>query len=95
MATNDDFSTIPESALRKPEPFTIHIPDQDIQVFRTLLKLSKIPAPTYESLQEDGKFGISRKWIAEAKEYWEKRYDWQVWDVHVIFSFIFLLTPAP
>jgi hypothetical protein len=50
------YRTIPATALTKPEPFHISIPGSSLQDFKTLLKLSKVPAPTYESLQGGGKF---------------------------------------
>ena len=72
------YRTIPHTALNKSRPFRISIPESDIQDLRTLLKLSKIPAPTYESLQEDGRFGVSHKWLTETKKYWEDQLNWQV-----------------
>jgi hypothetical protein len=76
MANN--YGKIPESALHKPKPFKIEIPAQELDDLKTLLRLSKIPAPTYESLQEDGKFGVSHKWLTESKKYWEEKFDWYV-----------------
>ena len=70
------FSTIPAKALKKPEPFKAEIPEREIEELKQLLKLSKIPKPTYESLQEDGKYGVSHKWMSEAKRVWEDEFDW-------------------
>ncbi|EER45056.1 epoxide hydrolase [Histoplasma capsulatum var. duboisii H88] len=71
------YSTIPSVASKAPEVFHVAIPEQQLSDFKTLLKLSKIPAPTYESLQEDGRYGISHKWLAETKKYWEEEFDWR------------------
>ncbi|EDN02319.1 predicted protein [Histoplasma mississippiense (nom. inval.)] len=71
------YSTVPSVALKAPEIFHVAIPEQQLSEFKTLLKLSKIPAPTYESLQEDGRYGISHKWLTETKKYWEEEFDWR------------------
>lgn len=70
------FSKIPPKASNSPSPFTVAVPETELLEFRTLLKLSKIAAPTYESLQDDSKLGITHTWISEAKEYWLNKFDW-------------------
>jgi hypothetical protein len=70
-----DYAQIPAKALKKPEAYKIEVPEKEIEEFKTLLKLSRIPKPTYESLQEDGRYGVSHKWMAEAKNAWE-HFDW-------------------
>lgn len=72
-----DYGNVPLAASKAPEPFNITIPEDKLRELNTLLKLSKIPAPTYESLQEDGRYGISHKWITDTKAYWEDQFDWQ------------------
>lgn len=74
MATNS-YAQIQAKALKKPEPFKIEIPDKEIGDLKQLLKLSRLPKPTYESLQEDGRYGVSHKWMTEAKRVWED-FDW-------------------
>jgi microsomal epoxide hydrolase len=72
------YSRIPAKATKQPSPFEVSIPEAGLSDFKALLKLSKVTAPTYESLQEDRRFGISHKWITEAKKYWEQEFDWYV-----------------
>jgi Epoxide hydrolase N terminus len=67
---------IPANSTKQPSPFQISIPEDKLTDFKALLKLSKITPPTYESLQEDRRFGVSHKWITEAKKYWEAIFDW-------------------
>jgi microsomal epoxide hydrolase len=69
------YTQIPAKALKKPEPFKIEIPENEVQEFKELLKLSRIPQPTYETLQEDGRYGVSHKWMVDAKRVWEG-FDW-------------------
>jgi microsomal epoxide hydrolase len=72
------FSTIPQNAQRHPSKFTASIPDTQLSEFKTLLRLSKLAPATYEGLQEDRKYGVTTKWLTEAKEHWEKTFDWYV-----------------
>jgi microsomal epoxide hydrolase len=70
------YSQIPTQATKQPSPFQISVPEAKLSEFKALLKLSKIASPTYESLQEDRRFGVGHKWITEAKQYWEEQFDW-------------------
>jgi microsomal epoxide hydrolase len=79
------FGKVPLKTSNKPSRFTIAIPETQLAEFRTLLKLSKIAAPTFESLQEDGKYGITHKWLTEAKEFWLNKFDWYAYDIERLF----------
>lgn len=68
----------PSNATIKPKPFKAHVPDQELDEFKQLLKLSKIGPKTYENLRSDRYFGISREWLESAKKEWETNYDWCV-----------------
>jgi microsomal epoxide hydrolase len=70
------FSTIPANAKSQPEKFTVSVSDTELSEFKTLIRLSKLAPATYEGLNEDLKYGVSCKWMAEAKEHWEKNFDW-------------------
>jgi microsomal epoxide hydrolase len=70
------YPQIPTAAIKPPSPFRISISEPKLSEFEALLKLSKVTAPTYESLQEDGRFGVGHRRITEAKKYWEKEFDW-------------------
>lgn len=79
MTSSKPFSTVPSAAQSQPEPFELHIDEQKLQDFKTLLRLCPIAKETYENLQDEGshgRFGVSRKWVVEAKKYWEQEYDW-------------------
>ena len=70
-----NYGQLPAKVLKKPETFKIEIPDKEIDYLKQLLKLSRLPSPTYESLQEDGRYGVSHKWMTEAKKAWEN-FNW-------------------
>lgn len=71
-----EYGTVPANATLKPTAFQAHVPNQAISDFKQLLKLSKIGPETFENLHEDLTYGVSHKWIAQAKQYWETAYDW-------------------
>lgn len=66
--------SIPKNATLSPTPFKIAIPQADLDDFKTLLRLSKLPPATYEGTQE--RFGVTSKWVKETKAYWENTFDW-------------------
>ena len=70
------YNTVPSKALKQPLPFTVAIPQTELCEFHTLLQLSRTPPPTYEGVREDGKFGVTHKWMTEAKEHWLHKFDW-------------------
>ena len=61
----------------KAEPFTVRIPKTELGELRRLISCGKISAPTYESLQEDRRFGITHKWLEAARQAWLE-FDWYV-----------------
>ncbi len=83
MTSSIPFSTLPTGVLQKHVAFELHVDEDRLKDFKTLVKLSPIAKETYENLQDDGshgKFGVSRKWMIEAKKYWEEKFDWYVFD---------------
>lgn len=70
------YAQIPATAPKKPSPFKASIPQEQLDDLNTLLKLSKIPSPTFESLQEDRRFGVSHSWVTNAKKHWIDEYSW-------------------
>ncbi|KAH6643082.1 epoxide hydrolase-like protein [Boeremia exigua] len=65
------------------KPFTLNIPDEDIEDWRQLLRLSKLAPETWESSQEDRRYGVTRKWLAETKDYWLNTYSWRDEEKHI------------
>ena len=70
------FNQLPSSATLQPTPFKVQIPDFTIDEFRVLIKLAKLPPDTYENTREGGRYGVSNKWIRDAKTHWETKFDW-------------------
>jgi microsomal epoxide hydrolase len=71
--------SLPSSA----KPFTLNVPDQDLSEWRQLLQLSKLGPKTYENQQTEHNFGVSYKWLSDAKDYWLSKYDWRAQEKHI------------
>lgn len=69
------FRKLPKAALEKPRDFTVSIPKEKIVELRQLLQLSRIAPVTYEGSHENRQWGITTKWLKEAKEKWMS-FDW-------------------
>jgi microsomal epoxide hydrolase len=71
------FNTVPLTATQQPQPFELHVEQQKLLDFQTLVRLSPIGKDAYENQEErQGKFGVSRKWMQEAKNVWQNHFDW-------------------
>ena len=71
------YSQLPKNAAVAPEPFRLHVEDQAIEEFHTLLRLSKIGPVTWENQQQDRRFGITHEWLSKAKDEWLNRFNWR------------------
>ncbi|PLB49163.1 alpha/beta-hydrolase [Aspergillus steynii IBT 23096] len=76
------FSQVPSGAKIPPSPFQVHVPDEQIEELQLLIKLSKIAPPTFESQQQDRKYGITTEWLTTAREAW-KTFDWRAVEDHL------------
>jgi microsomal epoxide hydrolase len=65
------------------KPFTLNIPDTDIQEWRQLLQLSKLGPTTYENTQSKQDFGVTQKWLSSTKDYWLNTYSWRAQESHI------------
>lgn len=65
------------------KPFTLSIPDSDLNDFKTLLKLSPLAPQTYENQHTDRRYGLPHEWLANAKAHWLNTYDWRAHEAHI------------
>lgn len=72
--------SLPSNATLKVLPFKVNIADSCVEELKTLLKLSKLPPPTYEGTQTN--MGVTRQWVADTKEQWANEFDWSVAGSH-------------
>jgi microsomal epoxide hydrolase len=71
-----DYSKLPPSTKLQFTPFKSKISDEQLQKLKQLIELSPIAPPTFENLQEDGQYGVTRKWLMDAQRYWANEYSW-------------------
>jgi hypothetical protein len=72
------YSTLPHKTSIQVEPFTVSIPQNDLDDLQALLKLTRIPKETFENSKphpED--YGVTREWFIKAREAW-MAFDWYV-----------------
>ncbi|GME34403.1 Alpha/Beta hydrolase protein [Neofusicoccum parvum] len=74
------FQTLPESAKGSPTRFTVSIEEEKLQQMKDLIKLSPIGVGTYENTSKEGQFGISRKWLADARAEWAGNFSWRTYE---------------
>jgi microsomal epoxide hydrolase len=75
MAKN--FGVPPRNNPAKLEAFTLRVSDDALAEFRELVRLSKIGPATWWNQYDDHRFGVSRKWMSDAKEAWLTTFDWR------------------
>lgn len=70
------FGTLPPTAKGNPTPFEVSIPEEQLDDLKTFIKLSKLAPPTYENLQSDRRYGVTRDWMVTMRERWLESYKW-------------------
>ncbi|KAH8885315.1 epoxide hydrolase 1 [Thozetella sp. PMI_491] len=74
------FGVLPAEADKAAvQPFQVHVPEEELEHMKALLKLSRVASPSYENSLPDGSrnLGLRREWILQAKETWENNFDWR------------------
>jgi len=70
-----DYTKVPSKA-QKLTPFKAHVSEEKLSEMKQLIKISPIGIATHENQQEDRKWGMTRKWLTDAKEQWANKFDW-------------------
>lgn len=79
-SASNTFSTLPSGVKVQPTPFRISVSDSDLSQFRSLIQQAYIPPEQFYNKHANpatGKFGITRSWLIEARDYWLNKYDWR------------------
>ncbi|PLB52744.1 putative epoxide hydrolase [Aspergillus steynii IBT 23096] len=71
------YGKLPPAASISPAPFTVSIPQQQLEELSTLVRLSKTAPPTYENSQPDGRFGVTSEWLTTMRQKWLLDFDWR------------------
>lgn len=65
------------------ESFKLETPQSELDDFKTLLRLSRIPKATYENTAPASeKFGVSREWMTQTKDALMEL-DWRRWETKI------------
>ncbi len=81
-----EYGVIPSNASLTVSKLKIEVPEVKLSRFKTLLSCSELGPKTYENHREDEKYGVTYAWMSEAKNQWEKEFDWYVpWRVAVFY----------
>lgn len=72
-----DYARIPTAATLDVKPFTAHVDDEKLQLFRKLLELSPIAPIVFENTNAGRKYGLERPWLENAKKVWLNDFDWR------------------
>lgn len=87
MASFNGFNQLPSGATGKAEAYQLSVPDKELSGLKTLLSLSPVGPETWEnktSTRDQGNnFGITRDWLANAKETWLEKFDWRAHEAHI------------
>lgn len=71
------YDKIPSGATLKPQRFVLKLPQQEVDHFFQLLKLSQLAPKTYENTRKDpNQFGDNYAFMSMAKQHWESSFDW-------------------
>ena len=68
---SESYSNLPHKPTIQVDPFTVSIPQSDLDDLKVILKHTRIPKETFENSQthpED--YGVTREWFIKAREAW-------------------------
>ena len=70
------FAELPHESAIPLHPFKIDTPQSELDDLKALLAATRLPTKTFENVQTKDNFGVTRKWIVEAKDTWLNSFDW-------------------
>ncbi|CAI6342208.1 unnamed protein product [Periconia digitata] len=85
-STTRSYASLPSEASQDSiKPFEIHIPDQKLEDFKTLLRLSPLAPPCYENQEAQASqgLGVTHAWLTNAKETWLNKFSWRTQEAHL------------
>ena len=77
------YDSLPLGASNNVKKFTVHVSDENLNELKQLVKLSPIGPITYENQDRELGFGMTRKWLEDAKEQWLNKFDWRVHEDYI------------
>lgn len=75
------YSKVPSAATLQPEPYMIHVDEEKVELLKDLVRLSPVGPTTFENAADkNGRYGITRDWLLEAKKVWHESFDWRKYE---------------
>lgn len=71
-----EFSVFPSTAQAQAERIEVTYPQAELDSLYHLLAASRVGPETYESRQQDRKYGITTQWLDNAKAAWLEEFNW-------------------
>lgn len=68
---------MPYSLPQAATPFILNIPDGEYSDLQQLLRLARTGPLTWENQHDDGRYGVSHRWLMSMKDYWLRKFDWR------------------
>jgi microsomal epoxide hydrolase len=65
------------------KPYTLSVPESDLNQWRQLLELSPLGPKTYENSQSKTYMGMTYEWLAAAKQHWLTKFDWRAQEARI------------
>ena len=67
----------------KPYAFKVDVTGKAIHDLHTLLDLSPLPPITFEGSFKNRKYGVTRDWLVETRDYWRNKFVWKDHEAHI------------
>jgi len=79
------YDSLPSGATANVKKFKVNVSDEKLEELKLLIKLSPIGPAVYENGDgnQDRKLGVTRKWLADAKNQWLNKFDWRAQEAYI------------
>ncbi|KAK0710075.1 Alpha/Beta hydrolase protein [Lasiosphaeria miniovina] len=83
----DGFGVVPLGIPGTPAPFTLHVPQPELNKLSVLIETAVVAAPSFYNTHSasdnpDHTFGAPRDWLANATGVWAGDFDWRAREAH-------------
>ena len=72
-----DYSKLPHQTTLDVKEFRAHVDEEKLRHFKALLELSPIASPVFENTSAGRRYGMTREWLADAKNFWLNEFNWR------------------
>lgn len=79
----NDYAKFPRVPTLDINPFKACIPEEKLQHFKDLLRLSPVAPAVFENSYAGRRYGIERDWLLDAKDKWSNAFDWRRHEAHI------------